>query len=353
MKRKAFSVLICAALMTTLCACGNKSGSTPEISEPSIEGNRVNPIAENKFETEDVTGGVKITSCTGNSPEVIIPETIDGKRVVSIRGMMFATSVAITKLYIPSGVVEVNDFMGAFYIYSDAFAEIEVAADNPAFYSRDGVLYSKDNELLCYPNGKADESFTIPDGTSAIGTYAFGNAKNLKSVTIPESVTELKKGAFNNCENLDSANIPSGVTELTHYVFGGCGRLSKLVIPENIADISGLAFAYSDWVDEHADENGLVIVNGVLIDGSNAKGDVTIPETVKRIAAYPFSCNDELKSITIPASVTEISIMAFWDCDTLERVVLPDEQDFDVEELFYGLEGLIVEYRGETITIKE
>lgn len=353
MKRKAFSVLICAALMTTLCACGNKSGSTPQISEPSIEGNRVNPIAENKFETEDVTGGVKITSCTGNSPEVIIPETIDGKRVVSIRGMTFATSVAITKLYIPSGVVEVNDFMGAFYIYSDAFAEIEVAADNSAFYSKDGVLYSKDNELLCYPQGKPDESFTIPDGTSAIGTYAFGNAKNLKSVTIPESVTEFKKGAFNNCESLDSANIPSGVTELTDYVFGGCGRLSTLVIPESVTEISGLAFAYSDWVDDHADENGLVVVNGVLVDGSNAKGDITIPETVKRIAAYPFSYNDELKSITIPASVTEISIMAFWDCDTLERVVLPDEQDFDVEELFYGLEGLIVEYRGETITIKE
>ena len=354
MKNRPLAVMASALLFVSLCGCDNKisgEGDASSITQP--EEHRMNPIAETNIETEDVTGGVKITRVTGNYPEIEIPETIGGKKVISMRGMTFDTSVDITKLHIPSEVVELNDFMGSFYIYSDVFAEIEVAADNPAFYSKNGVLYSKDNELLCYPRGKTDESFTIPDGVTAIGEYAFSNAKALKSVTIPESVTELREGAFNNCENLDAANIPSGVTELTHYVFGGCGRLSALVIPESVTEISGLTFTGSDWADDHADENGLVIVNGILIDGNNAKGDVVIPETVTRIAHSSFDYNNELKSLVIPSSVTEINEMAFISCHALERVVLPDETDFDVEDIFFGCEGLAVEYRGETITITE
>lgn len=312
MKRQAFSVLICAALITSLCACGNKNVSTPKISEPSIEDNRTNPIAENKFEAVDVEGGVKITSCAGNSPEVVIPETIDGKTVVSIRDMSFDAE-NIEKLYIPAGVVEINDFMGAFYIYSDSFAEIEVAEGNPAFYSKDGVLYSKDNELLCYPRGKADESFFIPEGTSAIGQYAFNNAGSLKSVSIPESVTELRKGAFNNCESLSSANIPKAVTSLPAYAFGGCGRLENFEIPKELVDINGYAFHDSEWAELNADENGLVIVNGTLVDASGASGDVVIPETVKRI-----------------------SELAFDDCEELKSVKIPNGLELDVEELFGG-----------------
>lgn len=317
--RKAIAAIACAALIGTLCGCGNKTPDTPGLSEPPIEDTRTNPIAENKFETIDVEGGVRITKCVGNSPEVMIPETIDGKTVVSIRDMRFDVE-EITRLYIPAGVVEVNDFMSPFYIYSDSFAEIEVAEGNPAFYSKDGVLYNKDNELLCYPRGKADESFVIPDGTTAIGEYAFNNARSLKSVTIPESVTELKKGAFNNCESLNSANIPKAVTSLPAYVFGGCGRLEELEIPAGLVDISGYAFHDSEWVELNADENGLVIVNGTLVDGSNAKGDVTIPEIVKRI-----------------------SELAFDDCDELKSIRIPDGLEIDVEELFAD-EVIIIYY---------
>ena len=357
MKKRIISVVLSAIFLVSLCGCESKisgsDGSAVTIVSDVPDDHRTNPVAEWIFETENVEGGERITRVTGNNPVIDIPETVAGKKVVSMRNMSFDTDVDITKLRIPSGVTELNDFMGTFYIYSDVFSEIEVAADNPAFYSKDGVLYSKDNVLLCYPRGKADESFAIPDGVTAIGEYAFNNARALKSVTIPESVKELQQGAFNNCENLDAANIPSGITELTHYVFGGCGKLSELVIPERVTEISGLTFYGSDWIDDHADENGLVIVNGILIDGSNAKGDVTIPETATRIASGAFSINDELKSLVIPSSVTEIGELSFMYCTSLEHVVLPDEPDFAVEDLFYLMDGLTVEYRGEMITIND
>lgn len=347
------AAVVCAAMISTLCACGNKAESSPEISAPQADDGRENPISEDDFEVTDVAGGIRITKYTGTSVDVKIPDTIGGKKVVSLRNMDFGgLHSQIESVHIPAGVTELNTDRTLF-IFSDRFREFTVDEDNTDFYSKDGVLYSKDNVLLMYPCAKEAESFSIPEGVTAIGEYAFNNAAKLKSVAVPESVKELRKGAFNNCESLDEVNIPSGITELTHYVFGGCGRLSKLVIPEEITEISGLAFAYSDWVDENADENGLVVVNGTLIDGSNAKGDITIPETVRRIADYAFDYNHELVNVVIPASVTEIGEMAFIDCDALRRVTLPDAPDFDVEDLFYGMEGLTVEYRGETITIKE
>lgn len=309
--RKALAMIItCAALSATLCACGNKTPDSPELSE--LHGDtRTNPIAENIFKTAEVEGGVKITSCIGNSPEVVIPETIDGKTVVSIRSMRFDVE-EITRLYILASVVEINDFMGAFYIYSESFAEVEVAADNPAFYSKDGVLYGKDNELLCYPRGKANESFAIPEGTSAIGEYAFNNAASLNSVTIPESVKELKTGAFNNCESLNSVNIPNAVTSLPAYAFGGCGRLEDFGIPEGLVDINGYAFHDSEWAELNANEDGLVIVNGTLVDASNATGDIVITSVVKRVAELAFDDCEGLKSVKIPKSL-ELDVEVLYD----------------------------------------
>lgn len=350
--RKVLAAVVCAAILT-LCACGNKAESSPEISAPQADDGRENPISEDDFETVEAPGGVRITKYTGTSIDVKIPDVIGGKKVVSLRNMDFGgLHSQVESVHIPAGVTELNSDR-TLYVFSERFREFTVDENNPEFYSEDGVLYGKDNVLLMYPCAKEGDSFEIPDGIAAIGEYAFNNAVKLKSVAVPESVTELREGAFNNCENLDEVNIPESITELSAYVFGGCGRLSKLVIPGRVTEISGLAFAYSDWADENADENGLVVVNGILIDASNAEGDITLPETVRRIADYAFDRDPGPVSVVVPASVTEIGEMAFIGCEALRRVTLPDAPDFDVEDLFYGMEGLTVEYRGETITIKE
>lgn len=318
--RKILAAALCATFISTLCAC--KNGAESPIENPIItqpENDRVNPINEGDFEVEDVSGGARITAYKGENPNVRIPETIGGKKVVSLRDMRF-DSDTVTSVYIPAGVAEVNSD-GRLYIYSDQFAEISVDPANNGFYSKDGVLYSKkDNTLLMYPRGKSDESFEIPNGTAAIGEYAFTNARKLRSVSIPESVKELKTGAFNNCESLDEANIPEGITALDAYVFAGCGTLGFLEISEKITKISGFAFSGSKWADAHADENGLVIVNGMLINGDNAKGDVTVPESVAEIVEGAFYLNDEIKSVTVPNEKTIISEYAFDYCDNLKSV---------------------------------
>jgi len=62
---------------------------------------------EKHFEYEDVSGGIKITKYTGNSSEVVVPETIDGKLVVSV-GETFSGNVNITSLELPEKCEEAD-----------------------------------------------------------------------------------------------------------------------------------------------------------------------------------------------------------------------------------------------------
>ena len=61
-------------------------------------------------------------------------------------------------------------------------------------------------------------------------------------------------------------------------------------------------------------------MDGVLLSGQNCRGEVIIPDTVKKIAADAFMDNHEITSVYIPDSVTEIGEGAFWHCKELEMV---------------------------------
>jgi hypothetical protein len=77
------------------------------------------------------------------------------------------------------------------------------------YSSVDGVLFNKLQTLLIkYPEGKSDNSYTIPDSVTSIGGWAFYNCTSLTSITIPDSVTSIGNNAFYNCTSLSSVTLP-------------------------------------------------------------------------------------------------------------------------------------------------
>jgi hypothetical protein len=87
---------------------------------------------------------------------------------------------------------------------------INVSPDNPAYSSRDGVLFDKDQHVLvCYPNGREESEYSIPEGVTQIATEAFDRADNLLNVAIPNSVEVIESNAFYACKNLESLEFGS------------------------------------------------------------------------------------------------------------------------------------------------
>lgn len=160
------------------------------------------------FECEIVADGVKITSYSGDKNNVVIPDTIDGRPVVEIKGfgtvetetVVFPETLKrigescfyrcqIERLHIPASVEYIG---GSLTFKVPNLKEYTVDPGNKYYTAVDGVIYTKDmKELVAYPEGAERTEFSIPKGVEIISVSSFGESPyELKKVFIPAEVKE-------------------------------------------------------------------------------------------------------------------------------------------------------------------
>ena len=86
------------------------------------------------------------------------------------------------------------------------------------------------------------QNFTVPDGVTAIGDYAFQNSARLKKVTTPRGVTRIGYASFYGCGGLESVTLSDGVTGIGDFAFYDCGSLESVSIPASVTEIGYAAF---------------------------------------------------------------------------------------------------------------
>lgn len=180
---------------------------------------------------------------------------------------------------------------------------ISVAEDNKYFASENGVLFNKlKTEILNYPNGKSDASYSIPDYVTKIGDYAFSDDySTLNSVVIPNSVTEIGEGAFKDFGGLEKIDLPNSLEKIGKEAFKGCSLLTEISIPEGIISIEDSTFA------------------------STGLKTIEFPKSLKSIGDKAFSSLEELENITLPSGLESISPTAFLECLELKSYDVTDE----------------------------
>ncbi len=151
----------------------------------------------------------------------------------------------------------------------------------------------------------------------------FYNREDIKSVVIKSGVTSIGYDAFRDCSSLTSVTIPSSVTSIGGAAFYYCSSLTSVTIPSSVTSIGSDTFRRTKWLENQQKKNPLVVVNGILIDGTKCSGKVTIPSSVTSIGGWAFEGCTSLTSITIPKSVTSIGRRAFYDCDSLKSITIP------------------------------
>ncbi len=208
----------------------------------SKENVKLVPTTESCFTTQDTDGGVSITgyNCgSGASNEildVVIPNTINGKTVVTIVSRAFY-SKGLKSVIIPDGVTTIGYAVFA----NNELTSIKI----PSSVTRIGHTAFRDNQLT---------SVIIPDGVTTIGNAAFEN-NQLTSVIIPKSVTSIDVSAFAN-NQLTSVEIPSSVTSIGNMAFSR-NQLKSVTIKgkTSTSDFANFGTNVFGWATGYSDSN--------------------------------------------------------------------------------------------------
>ena len=281
--------------------------------------------------------------------EFTVPGVIDGKQVVAIGKDVFDGCSGMTSVVIPASVTNIS-----WEALCEAYGltNIAVAADNPAYTSVGGVLYTKDGKtLVTYPRGKGG-NVVVAAGTECIGYGAFFYNGNLASVSFPAELRRIEERAFESCSYLATVTFagPEDDVEVADssfiYTPYDATKPFALIIddgtlvgfhgvaPENVvisnylhgADLTGIDYAaLSYWSN-----------------GTSSMTNVVVSEGVTWIGDYAFAADEALESVTLPESLQSISYNAFQLCTALRELRIPSGVGSVGETLFEGCTNLTV-----------
>ncbi len=363
---------------------GSSDGNTPDDTDSS--GGNTDDSGESSLPTVPASVGLDLRlsasgdyytvvgtgSCTDT--DIVIPDSHNGIPVTAIKVNAFRGNQRITSLTTGSNINIIMSY--SFYdcdnlkkitlaknvdmIYQRAFADcasldtIIVDTANPFYTSEDNVLYTKpgaeptDTELrgrmiVLYPGGLPASSFTIPEGTVGIASYAFIGCKNLKSIDIADSVTYIGMEAFSSCSVLDTITVGDNIKHIGREAFRATPYLGSVSNTENYITYLGKYMLNARNCKEpmvyRVREGTLLIADEAFMDVGTVS-DITLPESLKYIGNYALSGCESITSLTIPDGVMEIGSHAFSSCPSLTEVIIGNSVEILSEGLFSYCDNL-------------
>lgn len=278
---------------------------------------------------------------------------------------------------IPASVEIIGDC--AFLNFSsESLKNITVANENKYFSSENGVLFNKNKtELLCYPYGKNETTYTVPNTVTKLAKASFSNCKlnklnlpnnlkyidesafqeiSLKSLSIPESVEYIGKYTFF-MSGIETVNIPKRIATIEEGTFSCCINLKSVTIDNNIKHIGDYAFsACYNLSDINISNNVTSIGKGAF--QSTIIQKIELPASLESIGEYAFNDCQNLQGVTIPNKEVNINNRAFYNCPKLNTVTIPAKVKeigknafgyqgniFDEEDYEYGEENSIQDFK--------
>ena len=265
---------------------------------------------------------------------------------------------------------------------------------NPTYFSKD--LYVS-NTLL---------SDVVLTEATKISHRAFVNCKSIQSVTLPNTVVEIEGGAFKGCTSLSTVVLSNALSKIGYYAFANCTSLSQIELPSSLTELKDGAFenctslmkvnslgTIDNWAQiefGNYSSNPIYYAKNLYINDALVT-EAVLTSTIK-ISSYAFYNCDKLTSIVIPDSVTSIGVdafngcliesatlpttaissipksklkevvitsgesisdNAFYDCDKLTSIVIPDSVTSIGEDVFFGCRSLTsIEVNSNNIAYK-
>ena len=310
-----------------------------------------------KFEFNEGIVGYEVSDGTATDSHIFIPSFYNNLPVISIGEYAFSGRKSLTEITIPASVISIGDeaFDGCTSLTEITIPASVTSIGNNAFNGCTSLT-----------------EITIPEGVTSIGYYAFYNsgyyndeanwenevlyienylieAKDTLSGSyqIAPGTKLIADGAFMECKTLTEITIPDSVTSIGGIAFYYTS-LTKITIHDGVTSIGVNAFSNTAYYNDDTNwKNDVLYIGNYLINAKHTlSGSYQITPGTKLIADFALENCTGLTSITIPASVTSIGVLAFYSCISLESIAV------DKDNKVYHSEGnCIIEKETKTVIV--
>lgn len=183
------------------------------------------------------------------------------------------------------------------------------------------------------------------NGVEALGEGLFAGMENLKRVILPKTVTRIGNSVFSGCISIENINfLHSEITRIGEHAFYGCTRLKSATIPLKVRKLENCVFAECSSLGEVILHDKIGRIGWRAFKKTNIKHiklpkklkvleveafvdtpleEIEIPEMLSVIRLRTFM-NTKLKQVLIPDNIKELEWNAFYGCEQLEKLYIPE-----------------------------
>ncbi len=328
-----------------------------------------------KINGNEITG---LTTYGKSCVKIVIPNEIDGVEITSIDSNAFSGCSKLTSINIGNKITSIGSAAFSGCPIEKATIPTSAISSVPKSSLKEVVITSGENiGYNAFKNCSSLTSITITDSVTSIGSAAFSGCSSLKKVNYTGTIdqwaeidfafsdsnpvyyakdlyindvlvtnvvlttaTKISNCAFFNCSSLTSATIGNSVTSIGEKTFWGCGLLANITIGNSVTSIGVGAFAnctqlekvnYLGTIDQWAEisfanNNANPLARNYGLGGNLYINDVLVTDvvltTATKISDYAFYNCDSLTSIEIPNSISNIGRSAFQGCAKLTSVII-------------------------------
>ncbi|MBR4072226.1 MAG: leucine-rich repeat protein [Clostridia bacterium] len=302
-------------------------GSVTYIGEYSFMSSQLETVVTEDFYNEEDYGDISNFAFANNEN---LKTVVLGEGFSSIGNSVFSNCVSLEEINIPDSCYVFGPFI---FNNCDSLTYLPIGVNQNSistgeFNSCDGLV-----------------EVTIPKHVTTLGDQAFSGCKSLKKVEMPDNLTNIGSYAFSDCYSLTELPLSANQIYISKGEFTGCIGLKDVVLSDSITYISAFAFSSCENLKSiNLSDKIEYIGRGAFQDCKSLKKayvgkyieeihmytfknsgitEITIGEKVNYVG-YESFMNSKLTSVNIPASVTEIAYFAFFGCEDLININMPD-----------------------------
>ena len=272
--------------------------------------------------------------------ELIIPDVIDGKNVLSVGEDAFSYGENIESVVIKGSIETINlrAFQGCSNIKRVDLGNVKsINSPFDGCESLEEVFIPKTVISGSFYGCSNLKKVEFEEGMTRIPNSICYKVP-IESVNLPSTVDTIGDGAFSNCDKLKKIDL-TGIKTVEAFAFKNCKELNELILPENIL-ICSQAFDGCESLTEIKIPKTIFpsapIMEGYFTNCPNLK-NVTFEDGTKKISPI-LSCSD-VEEIVIPNSVNTIESYSFYNTKKLKKITILKnveimESDTGEEEIF-------------------